>query len=151
MAKFICKLKGYNGKFLMKLYDTKCVIVTKDGEKTIFFGDIVGVYFRNRGLGCLKFDTASVKTNDDDIFSAPNTFTYDTGKNGITEELMKAVYNFITDRMEELKYGTTVISEIPDFEAMIECNKNEENKREEERKRAEEKKKKEEEELVTFR
>jgi hypothetical protein len=58
-----------------------------------------------------------MNNKSDNMFSE-NTFTYEDGKNGITNDLMTALYNFVTDRVEELKYRTTLISTLPDFESM---------------------------------
>lgn len=132
MAKFICELEGVRGRVL-KLYDNKCVIVTNktfgslisgnitDGEKTIFLCDVVGVQFKKSGglIGYLQLETPSMQMNNqsDNMFSE-NTFTFEHGVNGITNGLMVAVYHYITDRLEELKYGTPIIQAIPDFEAM---------------------------------
>ena len=131
MAKFICEFEGVRGRTL-KLYDTKCVIITDvtagsvitgnatDGEKTVFFCDIVGIQYKKSGLliGYLQIETPSIQMNNinDNMFSE-NTFTFQEGKHGITNALMKSVYDYITDRIEEIKYGTKIISEIPDFES----------------------------------
>lgn len=66
----------------------------------------------------MQFETPSMQMNNksDNMFSE-NTFTYEEGKNGITNNLMTTLYNFICDRMEEIKYGITIINEIPDFES----------------------------------
>ncbi|MBE6577481.1 MAG: hypothetical protein E7653_05025 [Ruminococcaceae bacterium] len=132
MANFICELEGVRGRNL-KLYDTKIVITTKktvgsfitgnitDGEKTIYLCDIVGIQLKKSGLliGYLQFETPSLQMNNknDNMFSE-NTFTYEEGKNGITNDLIIAIYKFVTDRIEELKYGVIIINDIPDFEAM---------------------------------
>ena len=132
MANFICELEGVRGRN-MKLYDTKIVINTKktvgsfmtgnftDGEKTIYLCDVVGVQWKKSGLmiGYLQFETASLQMDHqkDNSFSE-NTFTYEAGKNGITNELMEAVYRYATDRIEEIKYNVKIINETPDFEAM---------------------------------
>jgi rubrerythrin len=138
MANFICEFEGVRGRNL-KLYDTKIIITTKktvgslitgnftDGEKTIYLRDVVGVQFKKSGglIGYLQFETPSMQMNNksDNMFSE-NTFTYENGKNGITNELMIALYEFVTDRIEELKYTTSIINETPDFEAMKECEQN---------------------------
>ena len=132
MANFICEFEGVRGRNL-KLYDTKIIITTKktvgslitgnftDGEKTIYLCDVVGIQFKKSGglIGYLQFETPSMQMNNksDNMFSE-NTFTYENGKNGITNDLMVVLYNFVTDRIEELKYGTSVIAETPDFESM---------------------------------
>ena len=130
MANFIFEFEGARGRS-MKLYDTKVIIETKktvgslmtgnftDGEKTIYLCDVVGVQFKESAvmIGYLQFETPSMQMNNQNsnMFSE-NTFTFENGKNGITNKLMKAVYLFVTDRIEELKYGVSVVSEIPDFE-----------------------------------
>ncbi len=132
MANFICEFDGVRGRNL-KLYDTKIIITTKktvgslitgnftDGEKTIYLCDVVGIQFKKSGglIGYLQFETPSIQMNNinDNMFSE-NTFTYEDGKNGITNDLMVALYDFITDRIEELKYGSSIISKTPDFESM---------------------------------
>ena len=132
MANFICEFEGVRGRNL-KLYDTKIIITTKktagslitgnftDGEKTIYLCDIVGVQFKKSGLaiGYLQFETSSMQMNNkNDNFFSENTFTFENRKNGITNELMASLYSYITDRIEELKYNSTIINETPDFEAM---------------------------------
>ena len=137
MAKLICKLEGVRGRE-MKLYDTKCVITTNktagsfitgnitDGEKTIFLSDVVGVQFKESGalIGYLQFETPSMQMNNknDNMFSE-NTFTFEHGKNGVTNVLMKKVYSYVVDRIEELKYGTPIITDTPDFESMKDYDK----------------------------
>lgn len=132
MANFICEFEGVRGRNL-KLYDTKIIITTKktvgslitgnftDGEKTIYFCDVVGVQFKKSGgmIGYLRFETPSMQMNNksDNMFSE-NTFTYENGKNGITNDLMIALYKFVTDRIEELKYGNAIINDVPNFESM---------------------------------
>lgn len=126
MANLICELEGVLGRKL-KLYDTKIVITTKetvgslltgnfsDGEKTIYLCDVVGVQFKksNSLVGYLQFETPSLQMNNknDNMFSE-NTFTYEKGKNGITNELMEVLYNFVCDRIEELKYNVKIIEDI---------------------------------------
>ena len=119
MAKLIYRLHGVRGRE-MELYDTKCVITTRktagslltgnftDGEKTIFLCDVVGVQFKKSGamIGYLQLETPSVQMNNknDNMFSE-NTFTFEDGKNGVTNGLMREVYDYIVDRIEEIKYG----------------------------------------------
>jgi hypothetical protein len=131
MARFIYEFEGVRGRNL-KLYDTKVVVTTNvtvgsiitgnvtDGEKTIFLSDVVGVQFKRSGalIGYLQFETPSMQMNNkgDNMFSE-NTFTFENNKNEITNELMEKVYAYVVDRVEELKYGTILTSEIPDFDA----------------------------------
>ena len=127
MANFICEFEGVRGRS-MRLYNNKIVISTKitvgsimtgnmtDGEKTIFLSDIVGIQFKKSGglIGYLQFETPSMQMNnaDSNTFSE-NTFTYEEGVNGITRSKMREVYNYVTDRIEELKYGTSIITKTP--------------------------------------
>ena len=132
MAELICKLTGVRGRE-MELYDTKVVISTKktigslitqnftDGRKTIYLCDVVGVQFKQSGtlIGYLQFETPAMQMNNaNSNFFSENTFTFEAGAYGITNELMAAVYQFVTDRIEELKYNTKIIDSIPDFESM---------------------------------
>ena len=123
MANFICELEGVRGRNL-KIYDTKIIITTKvsvgsvltgnftDGTKTIYLCDVVGVQFKKSSglIGYLQFETSSLQMdNKSDNFSSENTFTYEKGKNGITNGMMEYVYNFICDRIEEIKYNVSII------------------------------------------
>lgn len=119
MARLLYDLTGVRGRS-MKLYDTKCVINTTagigsfmtgnstDGEKTIFLKDVVGVQFKKSAslIGYLQFETPSMQMNNSNsnMFSE-NTFTFEAGKNGITNEFMESLYHYVVDRIEELKYG----------------------------------------------
>ncbi len=119
MANLIFEAEGSRGRHIC-LYDTKCVITTNvtigsvitgnstDGEKTIFLCDVIGVQFKKSGtlIGYLQFETASTQMNnkDSNMFSE-NTFTFEHGKNGLTNETMQNVYNYVVTRLEELKYG----------------------------------------------
>ena len=133
MSKMICELKGVRGRVL-KIYENKCVIITKatvgsfitgnvfDGEKTIFLKDVVGVQFKESGfsIGYLQFENASIQMNNKDSnFFSENTFTYEAGVNGISNKLMRQVYNYITDRIEELKYNIKIVDNIPDFDLIM--------------------------------
>ncbi len=136
MAKLIYELEGVRGRSL-KLYDTKCVITTKktvgslitgnftDGEKTIFLCDVVGIQFKKSGglIGYLQFETPSLQMNNksDNMFSE-NTFTFESGKNGITNELIETVYEYVTNRIEEIKYGTLIINNAPVAEVQPQLN-----------------------------
>ncbi len=132
MAKFIGELIGIHGR-RMKLYDTKCVITFEktagsfmagsftDGEKTIFLKDVVGVQYKKSGVvaGYLQFETPSMQMHNasDNMFSE-NTFIFEDGKNGITNNLMDTIYNYVVDRIEELKYGQAVVLRMPVIPAM---------------------------------
>lgn len=122
MAKLLYQLEGVRGRSI-KIYDRKCVISTKvsvgsiitgnmtDGEKTIFYKDVMGIQFKKSGglIGYLQFETGSVQMNNQNsnMFSE-NTFTFEHGKNGVTNEQMEAVYNQICDIIEAVKYGDEI-------------------------------------------
>ena len=119
MAKLLYRLEGVRGRSI-EIYDRKCVISTKatmgsiitgnvtDGEKTIFYTDVVGVQFKKSGnlIGYLQLETSSVQMNNQNsnMFSE-NTFTFEHGKNGITNEQMEVIYHRICDIIETMKYG----------------------------------------------
>lgn len=125
MSTFICELTGVRGRSL-RLYDNKCEITTDvtlgsaltsnalDGRKTIFFIDVVGVQFKESGfaIGYLQLETPSMQMNNQssNMFSE-NTFTFEEGKNGVTNCLMRYVHDYIISRIEGYKYGT--LSEVP--------------------------------------
>jgi len=125
VSKLVCKLEGVRGRKIA-VYDNKCVINTDatlgslltnnalDGEKTIFYIDVVGVQFKVSGLaiGYLQLETPSMQMNNQasNMFSE-NTFTFEENKNGITNELMEQVRDYILSRIEGYKYGT--IQQLP--------------------------------------
>ena len=118
MSKLIFEANGVRGRSI-RLYDTKCIIKTtvtvgsiftgnaSDGEKTIFLKDVVGVQFKPSGglIGFLQLETPSMQMNNQNsnMFSE-NTFTFDNSC-GLTNQLMERVYQYVVDRVEELKYG----------------------------------------------
>ena len=87
----IYELNGCRGRSIV-VYNNRCVITTDvtlgsvltgnslDGEKTIFYKDVVGVQFKESGytIGYLQLETSSVQMNnkDSNAFSE-NTFTFD--------------------------------------------------------------------------
>lgn len=121
MARLLYQLEGVRGRSI-SIYDRKCVISTKagvgsfitgnvsDGEKTIFYTDVVGVQFKKSGglIGYLQFETGSVQMNNQNsnMFSE-NTFTFEHNKNGITNEQMEAIYHQVCNVIENIKYGNT--------------------------------------------
>lgn len=130
MSYFVCKLEGVKGR-VMEVYDNKCVIRTEvtpgsvlasnatDGEKTIFYIDCIGVQFKRSGnaIGFLQLETATMQMNNlNSNTNSENSFTFEAGKNHVTNTLMTAVYEFICDRMEGYKYGTNTapLTEIPE-------------------------------------
>ncbi len=119
MSVLICSLNGARGRSI-KIYDRKCEITTEvtigsilsnnatDGTKTIFYVDCQGLQFKKSGLtlGYLQFETASSTQNNtaSDFFNE-NTFTYEDGKNGISDDLMEDLYIFLSDIIESYKYN----------------------------------------------
>lgn len=125
MSKLICKLAGVRGREIA-VYDNKCIITTNvsfgsiltsnalDGEKTIFYIDITGIQFKASGMtiGYLQLETPSMQMNNQSSNQfSENTFTFESGINGVTNELMYCVKDYIIARTEGYKYGT--ISEVP--------------------------------------
>jgi len=127
MAKLLYQLEGVRGRSA-EIYDRKCVIATKptvgsfitgnvtDGEKTIFYADVIGIQFKKSGglIGYLQFETASAQMNNQNsnMFSE-STFTFENGKNGITNEMMEAIYHQVCGLVEAVKYGDPSVA---DFE-----------------------------------
>lgn len=121
MSKFICKFTGVRGR-KMEVYDNKCVITTDlsvgsvltnnfyDGEKTIFYKDVIGIQFKKSKLaiGYLQLETASGQMNnlDSNMFSE-NTFTFEEDSS-ITNAMMEAIKNYIVARVEGYKYDTSM-------------------------------------------
>jgi hypothetical protein len=119
MAKLLYHLEGVRGR-AMWVFDRKCVIATRagvgsfftgnvsDGEKTIFYKDVVGIQFKKSGglIGYLQFETASNQMNNQNsnMFSE-NTFTFEEGVNGITNDYVASVYRLVCDLIEAVKYG----------------------------------------------
>lgn len=120
MSEFICDLSGSRGRSI-DVYDNKCVITTDvtvgsvltnnalDGQKTIFYMDVSGIQFKKSGftLGYLQLETSSMQMNNQtsNMFSE-NTYTFEEGINGVNNDLIEAVHNYIVDRVEGYKYGT---------------------------------------------
>lgn len=130
MSNLICKLTGVRGRYL-EVYDNKCIVRTEvtagslltsnatDGEKTIFYIDCTGIQFKESGfaIGYLQVETPSMQMNNQaSNFFSENTFTYEDGKNDVTNQLMRQVYRFISDRVEGYKYGTNTqpLTEAPE-------------------------------------
>ena len=105
----ICGCRGRN----IKVYHDRCVIETNitagsvltgnatDGEKTIFYNDVIGIQFKQPGLliGYLQLETASPLTNNvsSNAFNE-NTFTFEK-----TEVNMLDVKDYITERIAVYK------------------------------------------------
>lgn len=93
----------YKNKAVIKTGVTLGSIVTHnatDGEKTIYFRDVIGIQYKKPGLtlGYLQLETASAKGNNNaSNFFDENTFTYDHGQD------IHEVYQYIISRMDEIK------------------------------------------------
>ncbi len=113
-------LVGCRGR-KMRVYQNRCVITTDitlgsvltanatDGEKTIFFCDVIGVQFKADGvlIGYLQLETASGQMNNlrDNMFSE-NTFTFDGISGNVDTELMREVKDYILYQVERTKAGS---------------------------------------------
>lgn len=104
---------GNRGRRIV-VYENKCVIDVSftlgsilsknafDGEKTIFYKDVIGVQYKNPGLaiGFLQLETASGKGNNlDSNFFDENSFTFGESEK---QEVYKA-YKYILSRIETIK------------------------------------------------
>ena len=119
MAKLLHCLEGSCGRSI-RIFDRKCIISTKAdmgslltanvtaSEKTIFYTDVIGVQFKKSDnlIGYLQFETTAVQMNNQNSnMLCDNMFTFENGKNEITNELMENIYNQVCDLIEEIKYG----------------------------------------------
>ncbi len=131
MSNLICVLYGVRGRNI-EIFDNKCIIHTEltagsflsgnttDGEKTLFYMDCVGVQFKESRatIGYLQLETPSMQMNNQaSNFFSENTFTFEQGKNGLSNPIMRQVYRFICDRVEGYKYGTDKepLTEAPEY------------------------------------
>lgn len=111
----IYDLKGCRGRSL-RVYENKCIfkvsitvgsILTQnatDGEKTIYYSDVIGIQFKPSGLaiGYLQLETASSSGNNKTSnFFNENSFTYEP--QNITNEEMEKVVAYIRERVEACK------------------------------------------------
>jgi len=111
----IYDLKGARGRYL-KVYEDKCIIGTKvsvgsfitrnvsDGEKTIYYCDVLGVQYKRSGLqlGYLQLETASSTMNNRaDNFFNENSFTFENELDFKMDEVQK----FVKQKVDEAKRG----------------------------------------------
>lgn len=111
----VYNLKGCRGRSL-RVYENKCIfkvsitvgsILTQnatDGEKTIYYSDVIGVQFKPSGftIGYLQLETASsAGNNKTSNFFNENSFTYDPQT--IENEKMEKVVAYIRERVEACK------------------------------------------------
>ena len=105
------EIKGNRGRRLY-VYEHKCVIKVDitlgsiiannatDGEKTIYYKDVIGVQLKKEGLliGYLQLETASEKGNNKTSnFFDENTFTFDNYDD------VYGAYKYIISRLDEIK------------------------------------------------
>lgn len=109
---WLFSVEGVRGRS-MRVYPYKAVIKTDvtvgsvltqnatDGEKTIYFKDVIGVQYKKAGatVGYLQLETAAESMNNKGSNAySENTFTF----NSNTDEIA-ALYEYIIGRLDELK------------------------------------------------
>ncbi len=115
MNEVIYAIKGARGRSI-KVFEDKVIITVKagigsfltgnvsDGEKTIYYSDVIGVQFKKSGLqlGYLQLETASAQMNNKaNNFFTENSFTFDTTTT--TNEKMEEVAGYVKQRVEQIK------------------------------------------------
>ena len=120
-------IKGNRGRTL-SICKSKCFIKTDvtvgsvitgnatDGEKIIFFKHCAGLQFKESGLtiGYLQFETPSMQMNNQSSnFFSENTFTFEENGNGLTNEIMRDVFYYVMELIENSQSGADV--EAPEF------------------------------------
>lgn len=116
----VYEIIGARGRSI-RVYPYKCIINTSvtagsliannatDGEKTIYYKDVVGIQFKKSGvtIGYLQFETSSgTMNNEKSNFFSENTFTFEADK----DEIMEEVYEYIIGIFDELKNPPTIIT-----------------------------------------
>ena len=124
-------LKGNRGRTLT-VCKNKCIIKTDvtvgsvvtgnatDGEKIIFFKHCSGLQFKESGLaiGYLQFETPSMQMNNQGSnFFSENTFTFEENGNGITSAMMREVFYYVMELVENCQTGTDC--EAPELPALL--------------------------------
>ena len=109
------RIKGARGRSI-DIYPFKVVITTDvtlgsvissnatDGEKTIYFQDVIGLQVKYPGLtlGFIQFETAAAtQNNSSSNFFNENPFTYDVTQ--INAEEMSFVVKYVKDRLDAIK------------------------------------------------
>lgn len=114
----IYDLNGCRGRTI-KVYRDRCVITTNvtlgsvltnnatDGQKTIFYSDVIGVQYKESGLaiGYLQLETASGQMNNlkSNMFGE-NTFTFDENLAGISEARDYIIYQVSRHKQTNLNF-----------------------------------------------
>lgn len=124
-------LKGNRGRTIT-VCKNKCIIKTEvtagsvltgnatDGEKMIFFRHCSGLQFKESGLaiGYLQFETPSMQMNNQNSnFFSENTFTFEENGNGITSEMMREVFYYIMELIENCAAGND--GDVPEFPPLL--------------------------------
>ncbi len=124
-------LKGNRGRTMM-VCKNKCIIKTEvtvgsvitgnanDGEKIIFFKNCSGLQFKESGLaiGYLQFETPSMQMNNQSSnFFSENTFTFEENGDGITNALMREVFYYVMELIENCTSGTDI--DVPEFPPLL--------------------------------
>lgn len=142
MGTLIYELNGARGRS-MQVYDDKVILSVKasigsfitgnisDGEKTIYYGDCIGVQFKKSGfqLGYLQFETAAgIMNNKANNFFNENTFTWDKPQQ--SNEKMEEVAKYVKERVEYYKQvrtapvaaATTPADELKKYKELLDMN-----------------------------
>lgn len=109
--------EGCRGRHI-SVYEDRCVITTNvsfgsvltgnalDGEKTIFYKDVVGIQYKDEGLtiGYLQLETPSLQMNNNasNQFSE-NTFTFEKAGRNYTNKEIREMKDFIIKQVSKYK------------------------------------------------
>ena len=125
-------ISGSRGR-IMYVGRNKCIIETKvtagsvltgnatDGEKVIFYRDCSALQFKQAGLtlGYLQFETPSMQMNNQTSnFFSENTFTFEVGSSGLSNELMREVFYYVLELIE-LQKNNPGMEAIPEFPPLL--------------------------------
>ena len=136
MIKPVYRISGARVRSI-EIYPNKCVITVSvtfgsifssnatDGQKTIFYCDVVGVQFKKPGmtLGYIQLETASSSQNNEqsDLFNE-NTFTFEDSQLSAFEA--EKIRDYIVGQVELIKtmscFGITPAQEISKFKKLFE-------------------------------
>lgn len=119
-------LEVYKNKVIIKTSITIGSVITgnaTDGQKVIYYKDVIGLQFKQSGamIGYLQLETASsTMNNEKNNFFNENTFTFEDFNT--PNKLMEEVFNYLDNRIEEVKTGNNNISiadEILKFKSLL--------------------------------
>ena len=115
LVKPVYRIVGARGRSI-DIYPNKCVITVNvtvgsifssnatDGEKTIFYSDVIGIQFKKPGvtLGYIQLETASSSQNNEQSnFFNENTFTFDSSH--LSNAEAEKVRDYIICQIEQIK------------------------------------------------